>query len=771
MGSRWPSLSNFQNGVKGFLGATFFNKLDKAVYEIDNAVDQLKETKVDHDEITGGLHPLNVENWTYLYADLPTASSSNKGAYLYCTDGNGVKGAGNYVSNGTSWYFGGTGNEGYFYLKTKVNEEKERINNEILRATHSETELSNRATLLEYRSTSLEECTTSLQENVETLNQGGLNLNEGVISTQVQAWLDEHPESTSTVQDGSLTKAKLSNTLKNEVVFTFNTIAEMTSADYLTEGMTVNVLGYYNKNDGGNALYYIVKTKDRKNIYYSVTNVTSSNHGESKLAEIYGHLLDNGLYAQMIFNETLNPTSFGAKPEEGFDSSEILQILLSTKDDSHVPCIIDLKNETFYVENTLYLYRGKTLCNGTIKGEPNIIRNGEQWCNNNTFANLKLISTTGYAFCAFNDIPNTTGALDAEIYNTVCHKCYFEGYSGAVNFDGIGFSNQFNDCAVKSTNGHGFTGIKGPGTSIKHPICQGLPNGALFTNCFDCVIENVDSQDTMLYGIYFDKYVNGDLVVKNRCNFENIIQYAVYMTADIADLYLEDCSFSRHSNQSVDNPVNAAILKTVGGFVSFNIIRCSFGGYPEAKALMLTSYIKSFKFEPKKNQIFTYAYSNSSPVISLSSKFHGKLENDYTALAPIERDDGQVIRWGVNANGTFFNTNAIYKNTEHVSSLEIKVGELRTNSFIVNDQYLNVITGISTGNAPRIENANPIGYGTIFTIVNLSNHDLLIKNDNNGFILINGNITLGIGQSACFIYVAKAGSSSLLGCFAQIYPF
>lgn len=48
-----------------------------------------------------------------------------------------------------------------------------------------------------------------LKEDLDTLNQGGLNLKEDFIGTQVNEWLNEHPEATTTVQDGSLTELKM----------------------------------------------------------------------------------------------------------------------------------------------------------------------------------------------------------------------------------------------------------------------------------------------------------------------------------------------------------------------------------------------------------------------------------------------------------------------------------------------------------------------------------------------------------------------------------
>lgn len=50
---------------------------------------------------------------------------------------------------------------------------------------------------------------SELKEDLDTLNQGGLNLKEDFIGRQVNEWLDEHPEATTTVQDGAITEPKI----------------------------------------------------------------------------------------------------------------------------------------------------------------------------------------------------------------------------------------------------------------------------------------------------------------------------------------------------------------------------------------------------------------------------------------------------------------------------------------------------------------------------------------------------------------------------------
>lgn len=47
------------------------------------------------------------------------------------------------------------------------------------------------------------------RRRIDTLNEGGLNLKDEVIDTSIKAWLAEHPEATTTVQDGAITEKKI----------------------------------------------------------------------------------------------------------------------------------------------------------------------------------------------------------------------------------------------------------------------------------------------------------------------------------------------------------------------------------------------------------------------------------------------------------------------------------------------------------------------------------------------------------------------------------
>lgn len=47
------------------------------------------------------------------------------------------------------------------------------------------------------------------RKRIDTLNEGGLNLKDEVIDTSIKAWLADHPEATTTVQDGAITETKI----------------------------------------------------------------------------------------------------------------------------------------------------------------------------------------------------------------------------------------------------------------------------------------------------------------------------------------------------------------------------------------------------------------------------------------------------------------------------------------------------------------------------------------------------------------------------------
>ena len=94
------------------------SRLDNVDNKQQKTTEQLAQ-KANKDEVTSVMTPKG----TLAYASLPT-SGNQVGWYYYCPDGDGTHGAGNYVWNGTSWFFGGTGDEGYNLLKKDLGDLK-----------------------------------------------------------------------------------------------------------------------------------------------------------------------------------------------------------------------------------------------------------------------------------------------------------------------------------------------------------------------------------------------------------------------------------------------------------------------------------------------------------------------------------------------------------------------------------------------------------------------------------------------------------------------
>lgn len=99
------------------LSADTFNQMQNNIEEEFSQVNSQLAQKASKDEVTNVMTPKG----TIAYASLPV-SGNEVGWYYYCPDGDGTHGAGNYVWNGTEWYFGGTGDEGYNVLKKDIDQ-------------------------------------------------------------------------------------------------------------------------------------------------------------------------------------------------------------------------------------------------------------------------------------------------------------------------------------------------------------------------------------------------------------------------------------------------------------------------------------------------------------------------------------------------------------------------------------------------------------------------------------------------------------------------
>jgi len=116
------NFSKMNDEIEEIIGNKDFTSLISKIDDLDNKTTAQLAEKANKDEVANGL----TAKGAVLHANLPTTGNT-VGDYYYCSDGDGVQPAGNYVWNGTTWYFGGTGDNGYNKLIKELDTQKSNI--------------------------------------------------------------------------------------------------------------------------------------------------------------------------------------------------------------------------------------------------------------------------------------------------------------------------------------------------------------------------------------------------------------------------------------------------------------------------------------------------------------------------------------------------------------------------------------------------------------------------------------------------------------------
>ena len=176
----------------------------------------------------------------------------------------------------------------------------------------------------------LEELFEQLKEYVDTYFE---NLD---VQEEINNKLDEMAE------DGELADI-ISQYLNSTAVFGYNTVADMKLAENLINGSYAKTLGYYIKNDGGGASYYI-------------TNDALLDPNDKDII-----LLDSGLKAVLtVDNNLVSVKQFGAYGDDEHDDTTYIQRAIDYSFDKGINTVY-LPSATYKTLNPIYLLEGMKL--------------------------------------------------------------------------------------------------------------------------------------------------------------------------------------------------------------------------------------------------------------------------------------------------------------------------------------------------------------------------------------------------------------------------
>ena len=344
--------------------------------------------------------------------------------------------------------------------------------------------------------------------------------------------------------------------INTRAIFGFDNVNSMVNAKNLNDGSYAKTLGFYNKNDGGSALYKI-RTITNEDV---VDNMT-----------ILEMQTDNTLIAELIEKNEINIKQLGARESEEDNSNDIKNYLEKAFEKYDK---IIIPNGTYFLTKFEYEYQGE--CNKKLVGQ----------------GNSKIYTTQGIFFNGLENSGYPTRIIRLFIDNLIIY-----GGRTITNLRGTGISLDWfgevyiSNCYFRFLN-YGIKATNGSEIEIKNCISLGNLYGMYFENPYsnensdldaltitDCPISN-NTHNVVLDSVRGATFNN--CVIANS---KTATSYGIEIrntNSSTNNININNCEFENNNvNGGQPSLLSGTNEENVTGCGMLNVNNCKFVSYSQ----------------------------------------------------------------------------------------------------------------------------------------------------------------------------------------------
>lgn len=341
-----------------------------------------------------------------------------------------------------------------------------------------------------------------------------------------------------------------------KITYTFKNVSEMLSSENLIDGSYAQTLGFYTKNDGGKAKYYIREITNEDNIdnmfLFALTNSET-------------------LIAEKLEEEMLNVKSIGAYGDGVHDDTNVLSVAFNSGKTVYIPNGEYIQNSRIDITSSVKII-GENKYNTKIVNSDNIAGDFSSFIYSENINNISVKNLT---------FDGGTQTVSRHILNFInCHNLELKDLYSTGGLGYVTRLNNSNNITVKNCEFDTITGVDGnPGGGI---YGQNLKN----TTIENCRGNLLDDHLVYIAGIDLAENINianCDCYKSGNANFTagaSIVLYGNIQNANITNCNFDTCPVG------IDLKYYTFGGEIVGAPKHVNITNCNFKDSKDAGIYM-----------------------------------------------------------------------------------------------------------------------------------------------------------------------------------------